>query len=97
MQNAVIGYDLHLDFWRLGYATEAVGRIIQAAFAGDLACGPLHRIQADTVPGNSASEALLDKLGFKPEGVRRQSGYWKNRFHDLTCFGLLKSEYSQLT
>ena len=94
MQNAVIGYDLLPTVWGNGYAAEAVSAIIATAFNGELAAGPLHRIQADTVPGNQASEALLRKLGFKEEGLRRDSGFWKGRFHDLTCFGLLKTEFS---
>ena len=93
MRNAVIGYDLLPEFWRQGYAFEAVYAIVKAGFSGALACGELHRIQADTVPGNSASEALLLRLGFKPEGLRRECGYWKNTFHDLKCFGLLRSEF----
>ena len=93
MRNAVLGYDLLPEFWGKGYASEAVHAICLAAFAGQLSCGPLHRIQADTVPGNTASETLLLKLGFKNEGLRRECGYWKNRFHDLRCFGLLRSEF----
>lgn len=94
MKNAVIGYDLHPKYWGKGFTTEAVHRIIQAAFNGLLPCGKLHRIQADTVPGNLASEAVLRKIGFQEEGLRRHSGYWKNKFHDLKCFGLLQPEYS---
>ncbi len=93
MGNASIGYDLNSNFWGNGYASEAVGKIIEAAFSGELACGPVNRIQADTVPGNNASETLLVKLGFKEEGLRRESGYWKGRFHDLKCFGLLRAEF----
>jgi len=95
MKNAVIGYDLLPKFWGHGYTTEAVSMIIKSAFMGGLPCGELNRIQGDTVPGNSASEALLLKVGFKEEGIRRQSGYWKNQFHDLKCFGLIKSEFSE--
>lgn len=94
MRNAVIGYELHPEFWRQGYCSEAVCTIIGAGFAGALPCGALHRIQADTIPGNSASESLLLRLGFKEEGIRRECGYWKNKFHDLKCFGLLCSEFS---
>lgn len=94
MHNAVLGYDLMPPYWGQGYATEAVTAIIRDAFTGLLACGPLHRIQADTVPGNTASEALLHRLGFQKEGLRRQSGYWKNTYHDLNCFGLLKAEFA---
>lgn len=92
MHNAVIGYDLLPAVWKQGYSSEAVSAIIQAAFSGSLPCGELHRIQADTVPGNTASEALLVKLGFKEEGLRRECGYWKNQYHDLKCFGLLRSD-----
>jgi ribosomal-protein-alanine N-acetyltransferase len=96
MKNAVIGYDLLPDFWGKGYTTEAVHRIIKVAFSGELACGELNRIQGDTVPGNSASESVLCKVGFKEEGLRRQSGYWKNKFHDLKCFGLIQSEFHEI-
>lgn len=96
MKNAVIGYDLMPKYWGNGITIEAVRRAIKAAFSGELSCGKLNRIQADTVPGNFASEALLLKVGFKEEGIRRQSGYWKNQFHDLKCFGLLQSEYSEI-
>jgi ribosomal-protein-alanine N-acetyltransferase len=93
MKNAVIGYDLAPKYWRNGFATEAVGEMVRAAFFSDLPCGVLNRIQADTVPGNSSSESLLKKIGFKEEGIRRESGYWKGQFHDLKCFGLIKSEF----
>lgn len=96
MKNAVIGYDLLPEFWGKGYTTEAVHGIVKAAFLGDLPCGELNRIQADTVPGNDASESVLRNVGFKEEGLRRQSGYWKNQFHDLKCFGLIKSEYGEI-
>ena len=96
MKNAVVGYDLLKMYWGNGFTTEAVQRIIQAAFNGELKCGKLHRIQGDTVPGNEASEMVLKKLGFKEEGLRRQSGYWKNKFHDLKCFGLIKSEFCEI-
>ena len=95
MKNAVIGYDLLPIFWGKGYTTEAVHKIIQSAFLGKLACGQLNRIQADTIPENLASESVLLKVGFKEEGLRRESGFWKNQFHDLKCYGLIRSEYKQ--
>jgi [ribosomal protein S5]-alanine N-acetyltransferase len=96
MRNAVIGYDLLPEFWGSGFASEAVHQIIKSAFSGDLPCGRLHRIQGDTVPGNKASEALLIKAGFKEEGLRRQCGYWKNQYHDLKCFGLIRTEFGNV-
>lgn len=96
MKSADIGYDLLPKYWGYGYASEAVSVILKEAFSGGLPCGPLNRIQADTIPGNDASELLLLKLGFKEEGLRRESGYWKGAFHDLKCFGLLESEYARI-
>ena len=97
MKNAVIGYDLMSGHWEKGITSEAVHCIVQAAFSGDLSCGKLNRIQGDTVLGNIASESLLLKIGFKEEGIRRESGFWKNQFHDLKCFGLIRSDYLDTT
>lgn len=96
MKNAVIGYDLQKQYWGRGIVTEAVNAIVKTAFSGKLKCEHIHRIQADTVPGNIASEYVLKKVGFREEGIRRQSAYWKGEFHDLKCFGLLRSEYSEV-
>lgn len=41
-----------------------------------------------------ASEKVLKKLGFREEGVRLQSAYWKNEYHDLKCFSLLRDDYA---
>jgi len=95
MRNAIIGYDLLPSHWGHGYAREAIAAIVDIAFTGKLPCGTIHRIQAETVPGNLRSEQLLRKLGFKEEGLRRQAGFWKNNYHDLKCFGLLHSEWVQ--
>jgi ribosomal-protein-alanine N-acetyltransferase len=96
MKSTVIGYDISRNFWGKGYATEALREIIKLAFSGALPCGELNRVQGDTVPGNGASEAVLKKLGFKEEGLLRESGYWKGHFHDLKCFGLIKTEYNEI-
>ena len=94
MKSTVVGYEIDPHYWGRGFASEAVNTIAKAAFLGELPCGSLNRIQADTVPGNFASETVLKKLGFIEEGVRRQAGYWKNAYHDLKCFGLLKEDFA---
>jgi len=96
MMNAGIGYELSSQYWGLGYATEALNKIIASAFLNELPFGQLYRIQGDTMVGNKASESVLIKLGFKEEGVRRSSGYWKHEFHDLKCFGLIKPDFNEL-
>lgn len=96
MKNTGIGYEFSSQYWGQGYATEALQKIISSAFASQLPFGELYRIQGDTMLGNSASESVLIKLGFRKEGIRRASGYWKNEFHDLKCFGLLKPDFNKL-
>ncbi|WP_290610545.1 GNAT family N-acetyltransferase [Arsukibacterium sp. UBA3155] len=96
MKNAGIGYELSSNYWGLGYATEAICKIIELAFSNESPFGEIYRIQGDTMIGNLASETVLKKLGFKEEGVRRSSGFWKNEFHDLKCFGLIKPEFKEI-
>ncbi|WP_405631988.1 GNAT family N-acetyltransferase [Pseudoalteromonas sp. Ld20] len=93
MKNAGIGYELSSKHWGYGYATQALHKIIDSAFSDQLPFGELYRVQAETMLGNGASESVLKKLGFKEEGIRRASGYWKNEYHDLKCYGLLKPEF----
>lgn len=92
MKSAGIGYELAFEQWGKGYAMEALKQVITFAYSDASFFNGLYRIQADTMDGNLASEALLKKLGFKEEGIRRGAGFWKGGFHDLKCFGLLKSD-----
>jgi len=56
-----IGYSVVPEFQQRGYASEAVGALIVWAFGRGV-----ERIFAETLPENSASRALLRKLGFRP-------------------------------
>lgn len=93
MHNATIGYDLKPAYWNKGITTEALIETLRVAFAGLLPCGSLHRVQADTIPGNIASEKVLLKLGFREEGIRRACVYVRGCYHDMKCFGLLRTEF----
>jgi ribosomal-protein-alanine N-acetyltransferase len=88
-----IGYELHPQYWRGGIMTEALTAIINFAYSGRFFF-PLNRIQALTYLDNEASAGLLKGLGFQEEGVWRAYGYWKNQFHDLRCFSLLRREWA---
>jgi ribosomal-protein-alanine N-acetyltransferase len=86
------GYDLHPAYWRQGIMTEALHAVIDFAY-GDSFFFSLNRIQALTYLNNDASIGLLKKLGFQEEGVRREAGYWKDQFHDLMGFSLLRHDW----
>jgi ribosomal-protein-alanine N-acetyltransferase len=89
---ASIGYELARPYWRQGIMTEALAAIIGFGFR-DIG---LNRIQAVLMPGNVASERLLEKLGFQREGVLRQYENWGEKGHvDLLMFALLRQEYER--
>ncbi len=65
-------YQLHPDYQRKGYATEAVGAVIRYLFAETDA----QLINAKAVTQNAASQALLRKLGFTREGIIRKGSFY---------------------
>ena len=77
-QSGTIGYWIGQRFARQGYMREAIGGLVDHAFR-DL---DLSRIEAACLPENVASRALLEKSGFKYEGVAQSylqiNGRWRN-------------------
>lgn len=75
-EQAEIGYGVHPDWRRRGFAYEAVGRMLNHLL-GDYG---LHRIEAITDRRNFASRALLERLRFRLEARYVQSfkldGHW---------------------
>lgn len=62
-----IGYKFDAAFRRMGYASEAIKKVMSLAFY-DL---HLHRVFARVMPENKPSIYLLESLGFQYEGVER--------------------------
>lgn len=91
-KRAEIGYELHPDFWRKGYTSEAVLEVIKYCF-WDLG---LHRIGAITFLDNHSSIRLLKKIGFQQEGILRGYLFQDEIHHDGYIFSLLKPDWEQL-
>jgi RimJ/RimL family protein N-acetyltransferase len=88
-RQAEIGYCLSRCYWRQGIATEALVVILRFGFEEM----DLHRIHACPWAENVASVRVLEKLGFRKEGIRRDE-YWADRaFHDEALYALLRPEY----
>ena len=77
-ENAHLGYFVSERHNGRGYATAAVRQAVAVAF-GELA---LHRVQAAVIPGNVASIRVLEKIGFREEGLARRylqiAGVWQD-------------------
>ena len=53
----------------------------------------LHRIEADVDTENAGSLGILEKLGFKREGLFRERWFVYGERQDSVMFGLLKHEW----
>jgi ribosomal-protein-alanine N-acetyltransferase len=65
-----LGYALGAAWWGQGYATEAAGAILRAAFEHLGA----ERVVAVAKGENTGSLHVLEKLGFRHEGEREETG-----------------------
>ncbi|MBW2965154.1 GNAT family N-acetyltransferase [Candidatus Woesearchaeota archaeon] len=90
-KHAEIGYWIGRKFWRQGYGTEAVNLLLRFAFRRL----KMNKVYARAFGPNKASQALLKKAGFKPEGLFRKHSFKHGKFHDEPRFGLLREEYDK--
>ena len=65
-----IGYGMRPEYEGQGYATE----VVQAAVAWALAQPGVRGVEAETEPHNRASQRVLEKCGFVPNGKRGAEG-----------------------
>jgi len=77
-QSATIGYWIGQLHARQGYMREAIGALVRHTFA----TMDISRIEAACLPENAASRGVLEKAGFKYEGVAQSylqiNGRWRN-------------------
>lgn len=84
-----IGYSLAQASQGRGLATEAVRALVAHAID---ALG-LIRIEADVDPRNGASRRLLERLGFRHEGLLRERWRVNGETCDTAYYGLLSREF----
>ncbi len=89
--SVTLGYEFNNKHWGKGYATEAIRQVIHYLFKIENS-QKINRIQAYVMQGNSASKKVLLKLGFKHEGLLTEYGYWKEQYHDLHLFSIIKTK-----
>ena len=88
---AEIGWVIHPDHQRQGYATEAVRRLLAHCFR-DLA---LHRVVAEAFAGNEATAGLAPKLGFRLEATHVKAALHRSEgWVDTVTYALLAEEWA---
>lgn len=88
-KRAEIGYEIHPDYWRRGYALEVVSKVLSYGFH-DM---DLNRIGAVVFIENEASNALLTKFGFEREGILHDFMYQNGKAYDTYVYSLRKNMF----
>ena len=85
---AFLAYALLPPYWGNGYLTEAIRLVTEFGFEK---LG-INRIEAEVMPGNIASERVLEKNGFVQEGLLREWIWWYGKRYDVNMYALLKTD-----
>lgn len=88
-RRAKMGYWVGVPFWNRGYATESARAMIGYAF-DELG---LNRIEAQYLTRNPASAKVMEKLGMRPEGIRRQHLVKWDVAEDVGLCAILASDH----
>jgi [ribosomal protein S5]-alanine N-acetyltransferase len=86
---AEVGYELSKEFWGQGVMSRLLPIVIQYGFH----TMELNRIEALFHPDNIGSRKVLEKAGFKFEGILEEYVLIKGNFLDTAVMSLLKKYY----
>ncbi|SCW44280.1 ribosomal-protein-alanine N-acetyltransferase [Paenibacillus tianmuensis] len=88
LQKCMLGYSLDQRHNGKGYMSEAVRLVVEFAFkeAG------LHRIEAGASPRNAGSLRVLEKAGFRSEGLARKNVKINGIWEDHQMYSLLDED-----
>ncbi|MGH6760467.1 MAG: GNAT family N-acetyltransferase [Phyllobacterium sp.] len=87
-QNGMIGYWIGEPYAGQGYMSEALQLVIPFAF-DQLR---LHRLEAACIPSNERSIRILEKAGFRREGLLRSYLKINGMWQDHLLFSLIENE-----
>jgi ribosomal-protein-serine acetyltransferase len=90
-RNAEIGYWLGEAYLGYGLATRGASEALRHLFEVE----GLHRVEMQCAVDNTDSRAIPERLGFRMEGIRRNSHWITDRFRDHAIYGLLAPEWRQ--
>lgn len=90
-QEAELGYELHPDYWRQGYATEAAWSMLAFGFH----TLPLQRVWAQCLAENTASVRVLERLGMRQERCQQRHTWMQNRRWDHVVYIIDRAEWQE--
>lgn len=92
-RNSEIGYWLAANATGRGLAGRSAAAVRDYLFETE----QLHRIEMQCAVENHASRAIPERLGFRLEGIRRESHWITTRFLDHAVYGQLEQEWHGAT
>jgi [ribosomal protein S5]-alanine N-acetyltransferase len=89
-QNAYLGYWIDVEEQGKGLMTEAVTAATSFAFSST----GLHRVQAAVMPRNLASQRVLEKVGYRREGMAERYLCIAGSWEDHQIFAVTAEEWA---
>jgi RimJ/RimL family protein N-acetyltransferase len=86
-----IGYALVPSERRKGYGTEAAKIMVDYLFLSK----EIMRVQACTDVRNTVSQKVLEKIGFKKEGIIRKYVFVSGEWRDALLYSILREEWKE--
>jgi ribosomal-protein-alanine N-acetyltransferase len=87
-----IGYNLLPEFWNQGFATEIAGKLVIHAI-NDL---KFKRVEALVLSDNQASCRVMEKCGFKCEGILRHFNKHEDNYRDVNYYSIISSDIKSI-
>jgi ribosomal-protein-alanine N-acetyltransferase len=87
-RSALIGYWIDQKFAGRGIVPTALAMAVDHSFH----VVGLHRVEAGIRPENHASRRVMEKLGFREEGLRRGLVHINGAWRDHVCYALTADE-----
>ncbi len=89
----MIGYVLSKDYWGHGLMTEAANKVLEYLFNGK----NIELVSCYHYPFNIRSKRVIEKCGFKFEGIlRHASKIFNGEVYDDYCYSITRDEYMEM-
>jgi hypothetical protein len=86
-----IGINIVRRYQGQGFGSEAIKWVLRWGFH----YAQLHRIELAAFEWNKGAHKLYERLGFVPEGRKRDFLWFEGRYWDLVMFGMLEWEWKE--
>ena len=88
-RSATLGIDVLAEYQGRGYGSEAIRWALRWAFE----TAGLHRVEVRALGWNHGAVRLYERLGFRHEGLLRETWWFEGRWWDDYIFGMLESDW----